>query len=139
VPVRRVFYRHLGGVCGPGSRGVYGRATDFFAGLRVTLQGYSASHYTFSVYRQPYTSACEPTVRSVVFSVAYSLEYFGYLQGSLWYALHLIWTHLTCFCTSRHDNSYCFHSHPRVHSLQILIPSTSTRIQARGLQGTYPL
>jgi hypothetical protein len=58
---------------------VHGRATDLFSGSRATLQGYSASHYTFSVYRQPYITVCEPTVHQVVFLVSYSLEYFEYL------------------------------------------------------------
>jgi hypothetical protein len=74
----RGFYRHFGGVCGLGSQGVHGQAIDFFSGSRAILQGYSASHYTFLVYRQPYITACEPIVHPVVFLVAYSLEYSEY-------------------------------------------------------------
>ena len=44
-------------------------------GSHSILQGYSASHYTFLVYKRPFPSTCEVTVHSVAPLMAYSFEY----------------------------------------------------------------
>jgi hypothetical protein len=51
---------------------------EYMDELLTSLQVY-VLHYTFLVYQQPYTSACEPIVCPPIFSVAYSLEYSEYL------------------------------------------------------------
>ena len=129
----------FGVVYDPGSCRIHEQATNSYIGSRATLQGYSVSHYTFLVYKRPFPSTCEVTVHSVAPLMAYSFEYPEHLWTNYTKALHVTLTCLTCFCTSRHDNNFCQHSHPRVHSFQILISSTSTLIQVWGLQGTYPL
>jgi len=88
---------------------------------------------------QPFPSTCEVTVHLVASLMAYSHGYTEHLWTNSTKALHVTLTGPSCFCTSRQGNNFHWHSHPRVYSFQILILSTSTRTQAQGLQGTYPL
>jgi hypothetical protein len=91
------------------------------------------------VYRQPYITACEPIVHLAVFLVAYSLEYSEYLQGSLWHDFAGDWDTSYLLLNKQTGLELLLSLSSSSYSLQMLIPSTSTRIQARGLRGTYPL
>ena len=92
---REGVYRRLGGVYGPGSRTMHGQAIDSYTGSRATLQGYSASHYTFLVYRQTFPSTCKVTVHSTAPLMTHSYEY----SENLWTnytQLHMCWSKAIC-------------------------------------------
>ena len=129
---RRVFIGfklvYMDYVHGVGSRHV----TDFGIGSHATLQGYSAPHYTFSVYKQPFPSTCKVTVHPVASLMAYSYEYTEHLWTNDTKASHVTSASPTCFCTSRQGNNFRWHSHPRLYSFQILVSSTTTQTQAQG-------
>ena len=98
---KRSHYSHVSDIYRLGSRKIYRQTTDFYIGSHATLQGYSASHYTFSVYIRPFLSTCEVTVHSVAPLMAYSHEYTEHLWTNGTKALHVTSIGPTCFCTSR--------------------------------------
>ena len=108
----RGVYRCFDDVYRPGSRGIHRQTTDSYIGSHATLQRYSASHYTFSVYRKPFPSTCEVTIHPVASLMAYSYGYTEHLWTNSTRALHVTSTGPSYFCTSRQGNNLHWHSHP---------------------------
>ena len=112
----RGVYRRFDDVYRSGSRGIHRQTTNSYISSRATLQGYSTSHYTFLVYRQPFPSTCEVTVHPLASLMSYSHGYTELLWTNSTKALHVTSIGPSCFCTSRQGNNFCWHSHPQVHS-----------------------
>ena len=105
-------YRRFDDVYRPGSRGIHRQTTNSYISSRATLQGYSTSHYTFLVYRQPFPSTCEVTVHPLASLMSYSHGYTELLWTNSTKALHVTSTGHSYFCTSRQGNNFHWHSHP---------------------------